>query len=97
MGFSESHFDDPSGGYGPVATNRPFDESCFPCKGYMLSLGGTLGVFDSDGGSGGGGSWNIYFFGAWPFAGVRCWGAYHATTPGAGVGGGIAGFGIDDD
>ena len=94
VGFSQSHFTDPSGGYGPVVSNRYFDELCFPCRGYILSMGGTLGVLQADGDTSGN-LWNIFFFGLWPFAGLRCSGAFRATTPGGGVGGGIASFEIE--
>lgn len=95
IGFSQSHFTDPSKGYGPVASNRYFDSFCFPCRGYILSAGATLGALNEDKGPGGS-SWNIFFFGLWPFAGLRCWGAYNATTPGGGVGGGMASFSLEE-
>jgi hypothetical protein len=96
IGYAQSQFTDPSGGYGTVCSNKYFDWSCFPCKGYIVSAGNTLGVLD-EGAATNGTSWNIFYFGAWPFAGIRCWGNYRASTPGGGVGGGIAGFGLDDD
>jgi hypothetical protein len=42
-------------------------------------------------------NWGSIFFGINPvFAGLRCWGQFHATTPGAGLGGGLASFSIDE-
>ena len=105
VGASKSQLTDPSGGVGPVCSNRYFDSFCFPCKGYILSAGGTFGEAGdvlakilnttppNDGPNGMGVS--IFYFGAWPFAGFRCWGQFTATTPGAGLSAALAGFGID--
>ncbi|MGO4713905.1 hypothetical protein [Bradyrhizobium sp. 2TAF24] len=106
FGITKSHFTDPSGGVGPVCSNRYFDSMCFPCRGYILSAGATFGesgevlakIFDmpppKPGPNGGGAS--IFYFGAWPFAGFRCWGQFTATTPGGGLSAALAGFGIAD-
>jgi hypothetical protein len=95
VGISKAAFTDPSGGYGPVVSNKYFDSMCFPCRGYILSLGGTLGVLEADNQTSGN-VWNIFYFGLHPFAGLRCSGSFRATTPGAGVGGGIASFELDE-
>ena len=61
-----------------------------------MSMGGTLGVFQ-EGGATSGSLLNIFFFGLVPvFAGLRCSGSFRATTPGGGVGGGVARFELDD-
>jgi len=95
FGLSRAHFTDPSGGYGPVAADRRFDAGCFPCRGYILGMGATVGVFQGEGGLGGG-VMNMFLFGLRPFAGLRCAGSYRATTPGGGVGAGLAVFELDD-
>lgn len=99
-GISQSSFKDPSVGDGPVVSNRHFDSFCFPCRGYIFSLGGTLGVFqpadpnDPDPNNWtNGGALNIFIFGVWPvFAALRCRGSFRGTTPGGGLGGGLAVF-----
>jgi hypothetical protein len=106
VGASKSQLTDPSGGVGPVVSNKYFDSSCFPCKGYILGAGGTFGeagdvlakilhTAPPNGPNGVGVS--IFYFGVWPFAGFRCWGKFTATTPGGGLSAALAGFGIDDD
>jgi hypothetical protein len=105
VGASKSQFTDPSGGYGPVCSNKAFCDLCFPCKGYILGLGATFGesgdvaakIMDKPPPTGTNGEGlSISYFGAWPFAGFRCWGQFTATTPGGGVSAAIAGFGIED-
>lgn len=95
FGVSRSQFTDPSVGFGSVVSNNYFGAFDFPCRGYILSAGGTLGVLQSDGATSGQ-LWNIFYFGLSPFAALRCSGAYRATTPGGGVGGGLAGFELED-
>ena len=106
IGASKSHFNDPSGGVGPVCSNKYFDSLSFPCKGYILSAGATAGYAGEvaakvlnvpppkEGPNGAGIS--IFYFGTWPFAGFRCWGQFTATTPGAGLSAALAGFGLAD-
>lgn len=96
IGYSESTLADPSGGVGPVTSDRVFDSLCFPCRGYILALGGTVGFLHRHPIAGiGGGGLNIFLFGQVPvFAGLRCWGKFRSTTPGGGLGGGLAHFWI---
>ena len=82
---TESTFDSPSGG-DAVVCDRYFSELCFPCKGYMIGLGG--GTSNSS-------SATAVLFGAWPFAGLRMWGTSSALLPGVGVGAGLAGFWVE--
>lgn len=96
VGYSESQFSDDSHGVGPVYSNKYFDDLCFPCRGWIIAAGGTMGVFQADN-SPNGEVANIVYFGFWPFAGLRCYGVYRGTTPGGGVSGGPASFSIDDD
>jgi hypothetical protein len=105
IGQSQSQFTDDGGGYGPVASNRYFDDSCFPCKGYILGIGATFGAAGDiaakimnrppPSGTNGAGL-SVFYFGVWPFAGFRCYGSYTATTPGAGFSAALAGFEIAD-
>jgi hypothetical protein len=94
--IAESDLTDPSGGVGPVMSDRVFDSFCFPCRGYILNFGGTVGFLRGQWKPGtGGGSLNVYLFGQVPvFAGVRSWGKFRSTTPGVGFGGGLAHFWI---
>jgi hypothetical protein len=94
VGYAESSFSDPSRGHGPLFSNKYVSSFDFPCKGYILGLGVTLGAFQ-EGKDPNGGNMNIFLFGLLPFAGLRCSGAYHATTPGGGVGGGFASFSLE--
>lgn len=96
LGISESDLTDPSGGYGPVMSNRVFDSLCFPCRGYILTFGGSIGFLRGEWKPGrGGAGLNIFLFGQVPvFAGLRCWGKFRSTAPGGGLGGGLAHFWI---
>jgi hypothetical protein len=95
IGVSESQFTDDSSGYGTVVCDDYFSEMTFPCRGWIMSAGGTFGVFQEGQGTNGAAA-NIYFFGFWPTAAVRAIGSYSATTPGAGVGLGAASFKLAD-
>ena len=107
VGASKSHFSDPSGGVGPICSNRYLDSFCFPCGGYILSAGATAGEAGAvlakvlrvpppnEGPNGA--AVSIFYFGPWPFAGFRCWGQFTATTPGAGLGAALARFRLADD
>lgn len=82
---TQSTFDSPSGG-DAVVCDRYFSQLCFPCKGYMIGLGGGTSNANSA---------TAVLFGVWPFAGLRMWGTSSALLPGAGVGAGLAGFWVE--
>ncbi len=90
---SWSHAADPSHGVGNVtaASGKYFGSLSFPCRGYVLSLSGTVGLLAEQ--HQGTGALTMILFGLDPvFAGVRIVGSGHAVFPGAGAGGGVAVF-----
>ena len=100
VGYTESSLKNESAGTYVHALGY-FNEDVFPCGGWIIGVGVTLGVFDSDpennspdtfanGGSGG-----VVMFEVIPFARFACWGEYRATTPGAGITVGVGYFSLD--
>ena len=78
LGYSESTFEMDSSG-SRVTCNGIFDDSYFPCKGYIL----TAGLVSSQTK---GFALTEYLFGAFPVrAGVKCRGAVNSAIPGAGI------------
>jgi hypothetical protein len=102
FGYSSSTLkNESSGTY--VHSQGQFTDDIFPCGGWIVGLGITLGVLDSDpennspdtfsnGGNGG-----MVLLETIPFARFFCWGEYRATTPGMGISLGAAYFSIDED
>lgn len=91
FGYSEADFNDNSSAHGVMVADKYISSFDFNCKGYILTLGVTLGAF-SEGASTNGSAMTILLFGANPYAALRCSGDFRATTPGAGVSAGLAGF-----
>lgn len=88
FGVNKSSFDDPSTGVGEVATDKYFPDFCFPCGGWLLSMGGTGGALFGYSDPQNGIAMNMFLFGNKPFAGLRCYGQSWSTTPGVGIGAG---------
>jgi hypothetical protein len=100
VGYTESKLRDESKGT-HIHSLGFFDPSVFPCHGYMIGLGATLGVLDSNPGPpnpdfANGGGYGVVIFELFPFARFACQGQFRATTPGAGVSLGLASFTLGD-
>jgi hypothetical protein len=101
VGYSESSLKNESAGTYVHALGT-FTDDIFPCGGWIIGVGATLGVFDSDSENNSpdtfsnGGSGGVVLFEVVPFARFACWGEYRATTPGAGISLGAAYFSLAD-
>lgn len=94
VNYSRSSFDNSSGAFGAVVSDRYFDDLSFPCRGYIFGAGG--GGLVTDGSTPNSGNISIILFGIMPvFAGTRVWGTSGALLPGVGMSAGIASFWIE--
>lgn len=86
VNIAESLVTDPSGGFCNVRALNPssFGKRSFPCKGWVVFLGATAGVFQLSAMSQSGLVLGIFLFGAAPFAGVPVWGRFNSILPSAG-------------
>src|SRR5579863_5496344 len=71
VGYTQSKLEDESSGT-LVYSLGSFDENVFPCSGYMIGLGATLGVLDSNPGPAdpaftNGGGYGVVIFELFPF------------------------------
>jgi hypothetical protein len=100
VGANWSKTSDPSGAPSNVgvAEGHYFGPMSFPCRGYMIGLGGSAGVVGNVFGMNQtGGALTIAVFGMAPvFASVRMWGLGRAALPGFGIGTGLALFELDE-
>jgi hypothetical protein len=93
VNIANSEFENYSTG-GIVQSNRRFHRGIFPCPGYMVSLGGSIGITQTTS-NGFGGSFAL--FGMLPaFAVVNMAGAYVSALPGIGFSVGIARYWVGD-
>jgi hypothetical protein len=102
LGFSESTVKSKSSGTDVLTHSGYFSDDFFPCGGYILSLGATLGVLDSETGehdpSFANGVQQLgVIFGLIPYAKFTCNGQFAASTPGLGFSMFGAYFSLDDD
>jgi hypothetical protein len=84
LGVSESTTNLYSSGDAVVSFTGDFWEGNFPCKGFLLTAGASLDLFNNAGGAVSQ-AFCEYLFGIPVFAGVRCHGKYLAWAPGVGI------------
>jgi hypothetical protein len=98
-GANWSNASDPSGGFDNVGVvpGRSFGSLSFPCRGYMLGIGGSAGVVGSILGMDvTGGGLTVALFGMVPvFAGIRLWGFGRGALPGLGMNAQLALFQLE--
>ena len=75
---------DSSGSSVVTFTGNYFSEANFPCKGFLLTAGAALDLFNHAGGAVSQ-AFCEYLFGIPVFAGVKCHGKYLAWAPGVGI------------
>jgi hypothetical protein len=99
VGANWSNTADPSNQFDNVGVmpGKYFGPLSFPCRGYMIGVGGSAGVVGSILGMDvTGGGLTAVLFGMLPvFAGVRLWGLGRGALPGASISGGVALFELE--
>ena len=102
LGYTSSTLQNESSGTYVHALGQ-FTDDIFPCGGWIIGVGATLGVLDSNPEPGvspdtftNGGSGGVVLFEVFPFARFACYGEFRATTPGMGCSVGIGYFSLAD-